>query len=175
VVTTVSSTQAIDIVAKERGGEVVRTKVGSVDVSRAMLDRGALLGFEENGGFAYSPHIAVRDGAMATALLLECLAARGMAFSEALAFSVPRFYQAKTKLEVDPRKRATVLKAVERHAKGEVERTDGLKAWVDAKSWVLVRPSGTEPIFRVFAESESQAKADSLLQKFVKVVRAASA
>jgi len=174
VVTTVGSTQAIEMIAKKRGGKVIRTKVGSVDVSRTMLDRRALLGFEENGGFIYSPHIAVRDGAMTTALMLECLAARGMAFSKAFAFSVPRFYQAKTKLEVDPRKLGAVMKAVERHAEGEVERIDGLKVWADAKSWVLVRPSGTEPIIRIFAESESQAKAESLLKSIVRVVRAGS-
>jgi len=175
VVTTVSSTQAIESVAKKRGGKVFRTKVGSVDVSRAMLDRRALLGFEENGGFLYSPHIAVRDGGMTTALMLECLAARGMAFSKALAFAVPKFYQAKTKVEIDRRKTTQVMKTVERQAKGEIERTDGLKIWADAKSWALIRPSGTEPIIRIFAESESQAQADALLNRFVRVVKAASA
>ncbi len=175
VVTTVSSTQAIEAVAKKRGGKVIRTKVGSVDVSRAMIDRRALLGFEENGGFLYSPHIPVRDGGMTTALMLECLAARGMAFSKSLAFSVPRFHQAKTKVEIDRRKTSQVMKAVEAQAKGEVERTDGLKIWADPKSWALVRPSGTEPIIRIFTESESQVQADALLKKFVRVVKAASA
>lgn len=174
-VTTVGSTQAIEAVAKKRGGKVIRTKVGSVDVSRTMLDRKALFGFEENGGFIYSPHIAVRDGAMTTALMLECLAARGMAFSKAFAFSVPRFYQAKTKLEVDPRKTGPVMKAVERQAKGDVERIDGLKVWADTKSWALVRPSGTEPIIRIFTESDSQSKADALLKRFARVVKTASA
>jgi phosphomannomutase / phosphoglucomutase len=174
VVTTVSTTQAIEAVAKKRGGKVIRTKVGSVDVSRAMLERKALLGFEENGGFLYSPHIPVRDGGMTTALMLECLAARGMAFSKTLAFAVPKFHQAKTKVEIDRRKTAQVMKAVEAQAKGDVERIDGLKIWADGKSWALVRPSGTEPIIRIFTESESQAQADELLKKFVRVVKAVS-
>ena len=174
VVTTVSSSQAIETVAKKRGGKVLRTKVGSVDVSRAMLERKALLGFEENGGFIYSPHIAVRDGGMTTALMLECLADRGMSFSKTLAFSVPKFFQAKSKVEVDKKKTAQVMKSVERQAKGEVERTDGLKVWTDEKSWALIRPSGTEPIIRIFTESESQAKADALLERFVRVVKTAS-
>lgn len=175
VVTTVSSTQAIEAVAKKRGGKVVRTRVGSVDVSRTMLERKALLGFEENGGFIYSPHIAVRDGGMTTAMMLECLASRGMAFSKALAFAVPKFFQAKTKLEIDRRRTDKIMKAVERQAKGEIERIDGLKAWTDERTWVLVRPSGTEPIIRIFTESESQAKADSLLKRFVRLAKAASA
>jgi len=175
VVTTVGSSQVIEVVAKNRGGKVIRTKVGSVDVSRAMLERKALLGFEENGGFIYSPHLAVRDGGMTTALMLECLATRGMGFSKALAFAVPKFFQAKTKVEIDKKKTPQIMKAVERKAKGDIERTDGLKVWADDKSWALVRPSGTEPIVRIFAESDSQAKADALLKKFVLAVKAASA
>lgn len=175
VVTTISSTQAIEIVAKKRGGKVLRTKVGSVDVSRAILERKALMGFEENGGCIYSAHVAVRDGAMTTALMLQCLAARGMAFSKTLSFSVPKFYQAKTKVDIDRKESGAIMKAVERQAKGEVDRTDGLKIWADKRSWVLVRPSGTEPIIRIFAESDTQEKADDLLGKLTKVVKSASA
>jgi len=175
VVTPVSSGQAIELVAKKRGGKVIRTKVGSVEVSRVMLERKVLFGFEENGGCFYSPHLAVRDGAMTTALMLECLASRGMALSRAISFSVSRFFQSKTKLEVDWTKVDAVMKAVEKQAKGKIERTDGLKIWTDEHSWVLVRPSGTEPIVRIFAESRSQEKVDDLVKKFSKVVKAASA
>jgi phosphomannomutase/phosphoglucomutase len=175
VVTSVSSSQAIEIVAKKRKAKVIRTRVGSIDVSRAIIERRALFGFEENGGCIYSPHIPVRDGGMTTALMLECLAARGVAFSRALSFSVSTFFQAKTKLEVDRKKVETVMKAVERQAKGEVERVDGLKVWTDEHSWVLIRPSGTEPLVRVFAESETQEKVDSLLRKFTKIAKTASA
>jgi len=98
-----------------------------------------------------------------------------MAFSRALSFSVPRFYQAKSKVEVEKKKVDSVMKAVERQAKGEVERIDGVKVWTDEHSWVLARPSGTEPIVRVFAESDSQERADLLMKKFAKIVKSASA
>ncbi len=175
VVTSVSSTQAIEIIAKKRNAKVLRTRVGSVDISRTMLERKAVFGFEENGGCMYMPHIPVRDGGMTTALMLECLSAKGMAFSRALAFSVPKFFQAKAKVEVDRRKVDSVMRAVERQAKGEVERIDGVKVWTDEHSWVLVRPSGTEPLIRIFAESESQDRADLLVKKFTRVVKTASA
>jgi phosphomannomutase/phosphoglucomutase len=175
VVTPVSSGQAIELIAKKRKGKVIRTKVGSVDVSRMMIERRALFGFEENGGCFYSPHIPIRDGAMTTALMLECLASKGVAFSRAVSFSVSKFFQAKTKLEVDRKKVDSVMKTVEKKAKGEVERTDGLKIWTDEHSWVLVRPSGTEPIIRIFAESQSEEKADALVKRFSKIVTAASA
>jgi phosphomannomutase/phosphoglucomutase len=149
--------------------------VGSVDVSRTILERKALFGFEENGGCIYSPHVPVRDGGMTTALMLECLAARGVAFSRALSFSIPAFYQVKTKVEIDRKKVNAIMKAVERQAKGEVEKVDGVKVWTDEHSWVLVRPSGTEPLVRIFAESDGQEKADALVKKFTKVVKSASA
>ena len=175
VVTSVASSQAIEAVAKKHGAKVIRTKVGSVEIARTIIERGAVFGFEENGGCLYAPHIAVRDGGMTTALMLECLARKGMSFSKSLAFIVPRFYQAKTKVEVGPKSVPAVMRAVERLAKGEVERIDGLKIWTDARSWVLVRPSGTEPIVRIFAESEAQQGADQLIRKFERVVKSASA
>ncbi|MGD0396416.1 MAG: phosphoglucosamine mutase [Nitrososphaerales archaeon] len=175
IVTSVGSSQAVEIVAKKRNARVLRTRVGSVDVSRTIIERSAVFGFEENGGCMYMPHLPVRDGAMTTALMLECLASRGMAFSRALAFSVPRFFQAKTKIDVDRKKVDSVMRIVERQAKGEIERIDGVKVWTDERSWVLVRPSGTEPLIRVFAESDSQELAELLVKRFAKVVKAASA
>ncbi len=174
VVTSVASTQAIEAVAKRHGAKVVRTKVGSVEIARTILERNAIFGFEENGGCIYQPHIPVRDGGMTTALMLECLAGRGMSFSKALAFVVPRFYQSKTKVEVNRKKVEAVMRAVERQAKGEIERLDGVKVWTDEHSWALIRPSGTEPIIRIFAESETQEGADQLIKKFSKVVKTAS-
>lgn len=174
VVTPVSSGQAVDAVAKKHGAKVLRTKVGSGEVSRMILERSATFGFEENGGCIYPPHIAVRDGGMATALMLECLAGRGMSFSKTLSFVVPRFPQAKTKVEVGQKMVDAAMRAVERQAKGEVEKTDGIKVWTDEHSWVLVRPSGTEPVIRIFAESGTQEGAEQLVKKFSKVVKAAS-
>jgi phosphomannomutase / phosphoglucomutase len=174
IVTSVASTQAIEAVAKKHGAKVLRTKVGSVEIARTILERNAVFGFEENGGCIYHPHIAVRDGGMTTALLLQCLAGRGMSFSKVLSFVVPRYYQAKTKMEVNPKKVEAVMRAVEREAKGEVEKVDGVKLWASDHSWVLIRPSGTEPIVRIFSEAESQDAADQLVRKFSRVVKSAS-
>jgi phosphomannomutase / phosphoglucomutase len=175
IVTPVNSTQAVETVAARRGGRVIRTKVGSVDVSRTIIERGAAFGFEENGGTIYPPHITVRDGGMTTALVLQRLAAKGMSFSKAVSSIVPRYYQAKAKVEVPPGKVERVLRAVESQAKGKAEHVDGVKIWIDDVSWVLVRPSGTEPIVRVFIESGSQEKADLLAKKFSRTVKASAA
>lgn len=175
IVTPVSSSQAVEIVAAKHHAKVIRTRVGSVDVSRTLMDRGAFFGFEENGGCIYPAHIAVRDGGMATAMMLECLAARGQTFSRTMAGAFPRFYQAKTKIPIDPEKARAVMKNVEKQAAEKVEKIDGIKLWMDDKTWVLVRPSGTEPIIRIFSESDTEEKANSALKRFSKIVKAASA
>jgi phosphomannomutase/phosphoglucomutase len=174
IATSIASSQAIESVAKKHAAKVIRTKVGSVDISRTILERNAIFGFEENGGCIYQPHIAVRDGGMTTALMLECLAGRGMSFSKVLSFVVPKYYQAKTKVEVGPKALDSVMRAVERQAKGEVERVDGVKIWASEHSWVLVRPSGTEPVVRIFSEAETQEAADQLMKRFAKVASSAA-
>jgi len=172
IVTPVSSSQVVEIIAARRRAKVIRTRVGSVDVSRTIIERSGFFGFEENGGCIYPAHIAVRDGAMTTALMLECLAAREMSLSRAMASALPKFFQAKAKVSVAPEKIRDTMKAVEKQADGRVDKTDGVKLWTDEKTWVLVRPSGTEPIVRVFAESDTQEKVSSILKKFIRIVKA---
>ena len=175
LVTPVSSSQVVEVVASKHHAKVIRTRVGSVDVSRTILERNAFFGFEENGGCIYPTHLAVRDGGMATALMLECLAARGMTFSRTIGGAFPRFYQAKTKLPVNPERVRDVMRSVEKQSAGKVEKIDGLKVWTDETTWVLIRPSGTEPIIRIFAESNEEEKANAVIKKFSKIVKAASA
>jgi phosphomannomutase / phosphoglucomutase len=175
IVTPISSSQVVEVVAAKRRAKVIRTRVGSVDVSRTIIERGAFFGFEENGGCIYPAHIPVRDGGMATALMLECLAARGLSFSKIIANTLPRFFQAKTKVHVPPAKVKEIMKTIEKQAGVRVEKVDGLKIWTDEKTWVLVRPSGTEPIIRIFAESETEEKVNSVFKKFVRLVKSASA
>jgi len=109
---------------------------------------------------------------MTTALMLECLAARGLPFSKVIANALPRFFQAKTKVPVQPEKVREIMKKVEKQADGRIEKVDGVKTWIDEKSWALVRPSGTEPIIRVFAEADTQEEADSIARRLVKLVKA---
>ena len=175
IVTPISSSQVVETVAAKRRAKVIRTRVGSVDVSRTIIERGAFFGFEENGGCIYPAHIAVRDGGMATALMLECLAARGLSFSKIISNTLPRFFQAKTKVQVPPAKVKEIMKIIEKQAGTRVEKVDGLKIWTDEKTWVLVRPSGTEPIIRIFAESETEEKVSSVFKKFVRLVKSAAA
>jgi len=173
VVTPVSSSQIIEAVAKKRGAKVIWTRVGSVDVSRTIMERKALMGFEENGGGFFPLHVPTRDGGMTTAMMLEVIATRGAPLSRLMAAAFPRFFQTKTKVPIDPGRVKEIMRAIERQGDGKVEKVDGLKIWLDEKTWALIRPSGTEPIVRVFVESDTKEKADSTSKKFVKAIKAA--
>ena len=96
IVTAISSSPSLEKVAAKYGGKVNWTKVGSVLVSRAMMDNGYLLGGEENGGIMYGPFLAVRDGCMTMALMLHYMATRKMPLSELIA-EQPHLYKDKDK------------------------------------------------------------------------------
>ncbi len=168
VVTAVSSSILIEEVLKPYGLEVVWTKVGSVDISHLMLKMGSevLCGFEENGGFMYPPHIPVRDGGMTLALMLQVLADSGRKLSE-LFNELPHYFTLKTKI---PMLKSEALKVVEKVAeyfkKERLIRIDGVKVLMK-DAWVLVRPSGTEPILRIMAEAKDEEK----LKEIVEIVK----
>ena len=169
VVTTVSTSQMVDLVAEKYDSKVLRTRVGSVEVSRAMIDNNAFLGLEENGGFFYAPHIPVRDGLMTSVLIIEALSHEGKPFSEILA-ELPKFNQKKAKFECPHEIKDKVMKEIKSRSKGKVEKIDGVKIWADDSTWILLRPSGTEPLIRVFGESKDTKKLDELIEKYLSIV-----
>ncbi|MDG6922390.1 MAG: phosphoglucosamine mutase [Nitrososphaerota archaeon] len=174
VATTVSTSSLVGVVASGHGSNVIWTTVGSVDVSRAMINNSAPLGLEENGGFFYGPHIPVRDGAMTTALVLEALAFKGESFSKAIS-KLKTFYQKKSKFDCPNEKKKPVMSILEQESskEGKIDRTDGLKIWIDNQTWILLRPSGTEPLIRVYAESDSEDKLESTYVKYETIVEEA--
>jgi phosphomannomutase/phosphoglucomutase len=166
IVTPVSSSQVIKDIADEYGGKVVWTKVGSVIVSHTMKQTKAKLGGEENGGVFYGPHQAVRDGTMATALVLEIMAKTGKKLSQLLA-ELPLYYIEKDKIECPNEIKEQVLQKLLKQVKcAEVDTIDGAKIRFPDKSSILIRPSGTEPLYRFYAEAKSQAKAAELVRKY---------
>ncbi|MDG6242957.1 MAG: phosphoglucosamine mutase [Methanolobus sp.] len=168
VVTPVSSSSRMLDVANEAGVELVWTAVGSINVARKMMETGAVFGGEGNGGLIFPEHQYCRDGAMACAKFLEIIA-NGQNLSE-LAKSVPAYFNSKTKVRSEdlPATMEKVRKEV-LSKDNEVDTTDGVKIWYD-DGWVLIRPSGTEPIIRVFAESKTKERADALMNEGVGLV-----
>ena len=171
VYTGVSSSTIVEDVLRPLGVEVVWLKVGSVDIAHAMRRAGdALCGFEENGGFMYPKHQYVRDGGMTTALFLELLAYEGRASSD-LFDELPRLHVIKTKYKMPREQAFRVVEMVKEEFKGERMITiDGVKV-IHGDYWLLVRPSGTEPILRVMIEAKTESLARELLERVEKVVR----
>jgi len=166
IVTPVSSSTLVKDVAKAYKGKIVWTKVGSVTVSQTMKEVKAKLGGEENGGVFYGPHQAVRDGAMTTALILDIMAKTGKKLSELIA-EQPQYFLEKGKVECPEDKKEKVLKKLLEQAKGaSISTIDGVKIWFEDKSAILVRPSGTEPIYRLYAEAKNQEKALKLIRDY---------
>ncbi len=169
VVTPVNSSMLIDLVARNWNASVTRTKVGSVEVSREMVKSSASIGLEENGGFMYGKHIEVRDGAMTTALMLEMIATKSMHLSEMIN-SLPRFYQYKTKFACTKEQSSNVMEHLASKATNRVETLDGLKIWINDTSWIMVRQSGTEPVMRLYAESNDNKLLNELVQNYTKQI-----
>ncbi len=166
IVTPVSSSRLVEEIADEYGGKVVWTKVGSIIVSHTMRKVNAKLGGEENGGVFYAPHQPVRDGAMTTALILDIMAKTGRKLSELLA-ELPRYYIKKDKLECPQELKKPVLEELIQQVKGvHIDTTDGVKIGFPDKSSILIRPSGTEPIYRFYAEGKTAKRATQLLTEY---------
>jgi phosphomannomutase/phosphoglucomutase len=166
IVTPVSSSTLIKDVSDANKGEIVWTKVGSVTVSQTMKELKAKLGGEENGGVFYGPHQAVRDGAMTTALILEIMAKTGEKLSTLIS-EQPQYFLEKGKVECSEDKKEKVLEKLLEQVKGlNISAIDGVKIWFEDKSAILVRPSGTEPIYRLYAEAKNQEKALKLVEDY---------
>ena len=169
VVTPVSTSSALEEVVKSEGGRVIYTKVGSPIVARVMKEVNAVFGGEENGGLIFPEHQYCRDSAMTIAKMLELLAKERRPLSEMID-ELPRYELVKLKLHCPNDKKDKVLSAIKERVKKEsevksVDETDGVKIYTE-DGWVLVRPSGTEPIFRIFAESKNKDKAEKLAEKY---------
>jgi len=166
VVTPVSSSTLIKDIADAYKGEIVWTKVGSVTVSQTMKELKAKLGGEENGGVFYGPHQAVRDGAMTTALILGIMAKTGKKLSKLIA-EQPQYFIEKGKVECPEDKQEKLLEKLLGQVKGtNVSTIDGVKILFEDKSAILVRPSGTEPTYRLYAEAKNQEKALKLIKDY---------
>lgn len=172
VVTPVSSSRCVEDAVRAAGGEVRYTAVGAPLVARTMRDEGAVFGGEENGGLIFPRHQHCRDGAMGMATVLEIVATEERGLSDLLA-PLPTYHLKKSGVACPQEHKEAVLAALLPRFEGRrVETVDGLKVW-EGDGWVLIRPSGTEALFRVFAEGTSPEAARRLHDEAVAAVQEA--
>ena len=170
VVTNLSTSRIVDAVCARAGVPLYRSAVGEAHVVAMMRARGAVAGGEGNGGMIVPDAHLGRDGLVATALVAQAVAASGKTVRE-LADALPRLHMVKLKLPVPaepwPRLAARLRKGFEAL---RVQAGDGLR-FSRGDEWIHVRPSGTEPVVRVIAESPSEARTRELVVRAREALR----
>jgi phosphomannomutase len=166
-VSNLSSTRALRDITEKAGGKYFAAAVGEVNVVEAMKENKAVIGGEGNGGVIYPELHYGRDALVGVALILSHMATTGLAASR-LRAKYPRYFISKNKIELTKGLDVdAVLAAVqEKYKKQPINTIDGLKVEFD-QEWVHLRKSNTEPIIRIYAESDMEVKADHLARKIM--------
>ncbi|MBT7469469.1 MAG: phosphoglucosamine mutase, partial [Candidatus Cloacimonetes bacterium] len=163
IATNLSSSMASEDIAKIFGVKVHRTKVGEINVGKKMMELNSPIGGEGNGGVICAEVHYTRDAPAGMALILAYLAESEKTVSE-LANEIPKYYFAKDKLKVDSAKLNQIMAKVPQvFANYKLDKTDGIKI-LGNKFWIHIRKSGTEPIIRVYVESETTEKSKQICE-----------
>ena len=167
VVTPVTSSSLVEIILEPLGVKVYRTKVGAKNIVYKMRRVGAVIGFEENGGVIFAPHVFTRDGGITTVLIMNILSFYNKKLSKLLQ-DFPKLFQLKDKIRItDEAKVEDILaRAEDKLSKNayKIDKIDGIKIFYDIDKWILIRPSGTEPLIRIFVEASSSEDANHLVK-----------
>jgi alpha-D-glucose phosphate-specific phosphoglucomutase len=167
VVRTVSTTRMVDRLAARYGLNVYETPVGFNHIADYMLKEDILIGGEESGGISFRGHIPEGDGILMGLLLVEIVAAAGVPLSELVADLLedvgPAYYKRSDLRLRYPVAKDKMTQLLMERAPGkigdesiaEIRTTDGVKYILSDDSWLLIRPSGTEPVLRVYAEGRT--------------------
>ncbi|MFQ3332144.1 MAG: phosphomannomutase [Flavobacteriales bacterium] len=170
-VSNLSSTRALSDVTNKHNGSYQTSAVGEVNVVEKMKATNAIIGGEGNGGVIYPAMHYGRDALIGVALFLTQLAERKIS-ARALRDSYPNYFISKNKIQLTPEIDVdAILVAVEEKYKTEqITTIDGLK--IDFKEgWVHMRKSNTEPIIRIYAESEGEDKANALAENMINEIK----
>lgn len=170
-VSNLSSTRALRDVTEKAGGSYSASAVGEVNVVTMMKETKAIIGGEGNGGVILPEIHYGRDALVGIAIFLSHLANYGKTTSM-LRKSYPNYHISKNKIELTPEINVdkVLLSVKEKYAKQPVNVVDGVKIEFD-KEWVHLRKSNTEPIIRIYSESENISTADALARKIIEDIK----
>jgi len=172
-VTPVTTSTCFEDVIRQNNGSVIYTKVGSPIVASIMKQTHAVFGGEENGGLIFPDFQYCRDAAMSLAKILEILTEENRPLSELIS-EIPSYEILKTKIVCPNEKKQRVMNLLVEETKNQheitgIDRTDGVKLFMK-DGWVLMRPSGTEPIFRVYVEAKEKQRAEQVMIHYKNLV-----
>ncbi|MEM3012689.1 MAG: hypothetical protein QW084_04940, partial [Candidatus Hadarchaeales archaeon] len=174
VVTTVDASSVVEEWVERKGGKVVRTRVGDVSVARALKEVGGRFGGEPSGAWIFPEAHLAPDGPLAAVMVLRMLEEGGRKLSELLE-EVPSYPLLREKLPCSPAERVEKMERLRREYRklgGVVgaEEVDGLRITFEEGSWVLVRPSGTEPYLRITCEAREEGVARRRMREVLSLI-----
>lgn len=172
-VSNLSSTRALRDITEKHGGKYFASAVGEVNVVEMMKEVDAIIGGEGNGGVIYPELHYGRDALVGIALILSYMAKSKMKCSN-LRSSFPSYFISKNKIELSPEIKVDDIfkKIQDKYKKNPVNTIDGVRIEFD-KDWVHLRKSNTEPIIRIYSESDTIATADHLAKKIIEDIKEA--
>ena len=182
VVSTVTASAMLDRMCRKLGLELVSTPVGFKWIYGEMEKGGVMIGGEESGGIGLPDHVKERDGLLMALLLTECMAQSGKdlgAIIDEMLADIGRLEFARRGLSITDEQMArfraeTVPTYTADEIAGkrvlDVDRRDGVKLLLEGDAWVMMRPSGTEPLVRIYAEAETVDEVHDLLKAAESVV-----
>lgn len=177
VVTTVEASMCIERMVEAAGGKVVRTRVGDIYVSESMQRIGAVFGGEPCGAWVHPKYHYCPDGTLSAVLFLNALEDTGKSMSEFIG-EVPQFITLREKVTCENDLKKSVLALIEKNIKHafptfkDFSTVDGVRIALE-EGWVLIRPSGTEPVIRVTVEGESLKAARDIMERGKAVIYSA--
>ena len=174
IVTAFSCSVKVEQICKYYGLEQETVQIGFKHISGKMITEDILLGGEESGGIATAGHIPERDGIWMGLILFEFMAKSGKTLEDLIAEIyeiVGEFAFERIDLHIDNDAKLSIIEDCKagkftKFGKYEVERVetiDGFKFFFDADTWLMIRPSGTEPVLRTYAEAKTQEKVFDIL------------
>ncbi|KZL51090.1 phosphoglucosamine mutase [Nodularia spumigena CENA596] len=177
IVRTVATTHLLDNFAAKHGLQIYETAVGFKFIGEKMRETTVLIGGEESGGLSVIGHIPEKDGILADMLVAEAIAYEGKPLSqlvkEAIAEADGPLYNDRLDLHLTEAHKTAVIDSFTNNPPSEVAgikvkevgRKDGIKLYLEEGSWILLRPSGTEPLVRVYMETNSAEKLAKVAQE----------
>jgi len=174
IVKTITSSAMLDRLGELYGVPVCETPVGFKYVAPKMTAEDALIGGEESGGYAYRGHILERDGILSGLFFLDLMVRQQKAPSQLidhLYSKVGPHHYDRVDIEFPPELRQTISNRLSKHTPSDIDNTrvqevrtdDGFRFLLADGSWLLIRFSGTEPLLRIYAESDSPERVSRLL------------
>lgn len=164
VARSIATTHMLDRIARKNGLSALETPVGFKYIGQCLREKGCMLGGEESGGLSILGHVPEKDGILACLLAAEMVAHSGKTLAELEAELVEKYgnmFSRRLDIQINPAEKPAILARLDEYrpktiAQTGVESTstlEGLKMVLEDGSWVLIRPSGTEPLFRIYVEA----------------------